>query len=290
MSEQAYIFELTEQNFGSSAVLNSHKLPVLVEFMGAWSGPCVMMADRLAGLASEFAGQFVFAKVDVDEQPGLREQYKIHNVPTLLVFRDGEVVRTETGELDDHELHALLKDFGVFRASDELREQARQRHIEGDSHNAILLLTQAIKQDPGNTRVALDMVQVLLDLGETEQARSLFDRLPQPARNSEMGKAVTGQLLFKDLAANTAGDTVLGARLVKNPDDHDARFDIALCEMARHGYPAAMDHLFHILEAAPDYRDGAAREMIATIANMLTPNDPELAQEYRRRLSNLLAG
>lgn len=290
MPDQAYIFELSEQSFPGSALQNSYKLPVLVQFMGMWSGPCVMMADRLAVLAKEFPGQFVFAKVDIDEQERLREQYGVAHVPTLLVFKDGEVVRTEVGELQDAELRALLKDFGIYRESDELREQARQRHIEGDSHNAILLLTQAIKQDPGNTRVALDMVQVLLDLGETEQARSLFGRLPKSVRDSDMGKAVTGQLLFKDLAAKTEGAEVLVARLAENPDDHDARFDMALCEMARHGYPAAMDHLFHILATEPDYRDGAARELVATIANMLTPNEPELAQEYRRRLANMLAG
>jgi len=290
MSEQAYIFELTEQNFGSSAVLNSHKLPVLVEFMGVWSGPCVMLADRLAGLAKEFAGQFVFAKVDVDEQPGLRERYKIHNVPTLLVFSDGEVVRTETGEMQEPELRALLKDFGVYRVSDELREQARQRHIEGDSHNAILLLTQAIKQDPGNTRVALDMVQILLDIGELAQANDLFDRLPEATRGSEPGKAVSGQLLFARLAAKTDGIDALSERLHNQPEDHGARFDLALCEVARYDYQAAMEHLFQILELDPQFRDGAARELIITLANMLLPNEPEMAQEYRRRLGNLLAG
>jgi putative thioredoxin len=249
-----------------------------------------MLADRLAGLATEFAGRFVFAKVDVDEQPGLREQYKIHNIPTLLVFRDGELVRTETGELDEAELRALLKDFGVFRVSDELREQARARHIEGDTHNAILLLTEAIKQDPANTRVVMDMVQVFLDIGEREQAGGLFGRLPERERNSEMGKALSGQLLFAELAAKTDGIDALTRRLASSPDDHGARFDLAICEVARHQYPAAMEHLFQILEWQPGFRDGAAREMIATLANMLSPNAPELAQEYRRRLSNLLAG
>jgi putative thioredoxin len=290
MTDQAYIFELSEQSFASSAVLNSHKIPVLVEFMGMWSGPCVMMADRLAVLAKEFAGRFVFAKVDVDAQPGLREQYKIENLPTLLVLRGGEVVRTEVGELQEPALRALLKTYGVFRESDELREQARERHLAGDTPGAILLLTQAIRQDPGNTRVALDMVQVFLDMGEVDQAKALFAKLPQRDRDSDMGKAISGQLLFLDLALRTDGMEVLEQRLAADPDDHDARFDLAICQIAVHRQEQGMDHLFQILEQQPGYRGGAARELIATMANMLLPNAPELANEYRRRLANLLAG
>jgi putative thioredoxin len=289
LPEQANILELSEQSFGASAVLNSHKLPVLVEFMGVWSRPCIAMADRLVALAREFAGQFIFAKVDVDEQQALREQYQIAHVPTLLVFRDGGLVRTEVGELGEDELRALLREFGVFRESDELCEQARARHIEGDSHNALLLLTEAIQKDPGNTRVALDRVQILLDIGELAQAKELFGRLPEATRQSSMGKAVGGHLLFSELAANTEGIAALNTRLAADTEDHAARFDLAICEVARHEYPTAMEHLFQILEWQPDFRDGAAREMIVTLADMLSPNMPEMASEYRQRLANLLA-
>ena len=290
MAEQAYIFELTEQSFGSSALLNSHKIPVLVEFMAVWSGPCIMLADRLAALATEFAGQFIFAKVDVDEQPALKQQYGIENVPTLLVFKDGEVVRTELGELQETELRALLRDYGVYRESDELRLQAREQHLAGDTPAAILLLTEAIKKDPGNARVALDMVQVFLDIGETEQARSLFERLPDQARDSEMGKAVSGQLLFLELAAKTSGLEALQRQVAEQPGDHDARFDLAVCLVAARRFDDAMEQLLQLVTEAPDYKDGAAREMIATVSAMLMPTAPELAQQYRRRLANLLAG
>jgi putative thioredoxin len=139
MSEQALIFEVGESGFDRYVIENSHKVPVLVEFMGVWSEPCVVMADILGDLAKEFAGQFVFAKVDIDEQPGLRDQYNIENVPTLVVFRDGEV-----------------RGLGVFRESDEMRARAREKHMAGDTPGAIVLLTEAIRKDPGNTRVAMD--------------------------------------------------------------------------------------------------------------------------------------
>lgn len=91
MTKEALVFEVSESGFSRYVIENSHKVPVLVEFMGVWSETCVAMADTLSGLAREFAEQFVFAKVDIDEQPGLRDQYEIKNHPTLLVFRNGEL-------------------------------------------------------------------------------------------------------------------------------------------------------------------------------------------------------
>ncbi|MCB1736203.1 MAG: tetratricopeptide repeat protein [Gammaproteobacteria bacterium] len=289
MSSQALIFELNEKSFAQAALLNSHKAPVLVEFMGVWSGPCIALESRLTELAQEFPEQFVFAKVDIDEQPALRKQYRIENVPTLVVFRDGKPVRTEVGELSADDLRVLLRDFGVFRPSDEMREQARARHVAGDTAAAVQLLGEAARSDPGNTRIALDMVQIMIDVGHLDDARSLFERLPEAIRESDAGNALKGQLAFADLAAKTAGIGALQARLAAAPEDHDARFDLAICEVARHDFDAAMEALFHVQARDPAFRDGAAREMIVALINMLTANHPESAAEYRRRLANLLS-
>ena len=97
MKKEIYIFEVSEKSFSSSVLLNSNRLPVVVEFMSVWSEPCIAMTDIFSDLATEFASQFIFARVNVDEQPALREQYKIENVPILLVFKNGQVARQEVG-------------------------------------------------------------------------------------------------------------------------------------------------------------------------------------------------
>jgi len=290
MSDQeAFIFEVSQANFASTVILNSHKIPVVVEFMLMWSEPCVRLEDSLVALAREFAGQFIYAKVDIDEQQELRKQYAIENVPTLKVFKDGEVVRTEEGLLADDELGALLKSYGIFRESDDMREQARQKHLAGDTVGAVTLLTQAIKKDPSNTRVAMDMVQVLLDMGELQSAQALFDKLPPKDQEGLTGRSLAGQLTFKALAAKTEGKDRLLERIDHNPEEHDARFDLAICLVAEHDYRQAMEHLFAIQDKAPEYKEGAAREMIISLTNMLAPNEPVLAQEFRRRLGNTLS-
>ena len=150
------------------------------------------------------------------------------------------------------------------------------------------LFARALVLERGNTRVAMDMVQIFLDIGETENARDLFNKLPARDKESETGKSLIGQLTFADLAASTEGKEALQQKLAQTPDDDDARFDLAVCQVAAHDYNSAIDQLFALLQASPDYREGAAREMIITISNMLAPNDPGLAGKYRQRLANMM--
>ena len=280
-----FIFEVSEKTFQSAVVDNSQKLPVLVEFMGVWSGPCIAMSDNLAKLATEFAGEFIFAKVDIDEQPELKAEYKIENVPTLKVFKDGEVVKTEYGFMKDDELRVLLKQYGIYNRIDDIRQQARNKHLNGETSEAIILLTQAIQQAPTDTKIAMDMVQIFLDINELEQAKNLFNRLPDADKKSEMGNALLGQLTFHDLASKTKGKNALLSSVENDANDYDAHFDLAICYVAEHDYQQAMMHLFIIFEQSPEYKEGVAKEMIINISNMLAVNEPELSKEYRQRLA-----
>jgi len=289
MSKQAFIFEVSDRSFEKYVLGNSNKAPVFVAFIGVWSEPCIKMCDMFAELATEFAEQFVFAKVDIDENSELKEKYGVHNVPTLKVFVDGKAMVTEEGKLEEEEARALLKSYGIVNQTEELRMQARQLHMQGNTQEAIMQLTLAVQQDPSNTRVAMDMVQIFIDMGELEQASSLFNRLPEKDKGSETGLSLSGQLWIIKEAAKTAGLEILKETILKNPDDYDARFDCAICEIAQHNTQQALDHLFYIQQHKADYKEGAAREMIITIINTLAPNNPEMAQQYRTQLAGMLA-
>ena len=289
MAKEAFIFEVSDASYGKYVLLNSHKAPVVVVFMGVWSEHCMVLTDLFARLAREFAEEFVFAKVDVDENPELKQKYQIEHVPTVMVFRDGEPVRVEIGAIEENEARALLRDFGVYRESDDMRQRAREFHLKGETAQAITLLADAMKKDPSNTLIALDMVQIFIDLGHYADATQLLEKLPEADRNSETGKGLAGQLWIIDQAGKTEGAEKLSQRISVNADDYDARFDLALCEMAQHDYERAMEQLFYIQQHSPDYKDGAARELIVSILNRLAPNHPEFVQLYRRKLSGMLS-
>ncbi len=290
MSQDTYIFEITEKSFPSVVVENSYKLPVVVAFILVSSEHCFALDQLFSGLAREFAGRFIFAKVDVAEEQGLRQQYNIENVPTVMVFHNGAVARVELGQLQEIEARALLREFGIFYESDELREQGRALHVAGDTVGAIKLLTQAIQMHPANTRVAMDMVQVFVDIGEIENAKGLFNRLPERERESDTGKSLKGQINVAEYAAKTEGLETLQQRVAANDADTQARFDLVVCLIAQHRYQEGMDHLLYIIKHDPDFKNGAARELMITAIRTITPGNAELANQYQRKLANLLAG
>lgn len=290
MSQQnTYIFEVSENNFDQIVLENSNKLPVFVEFMDPSIGSCIAMEHTLSSLAKTYAGQFIFATLDIALYPEMAARFKMINVPSLLIFRDNTLVQTEVGLMEQDELIILLKSHGIFKESDDLRAQAREKHLSGDTPAAIQLLTEAIQKDPGNTLVAMDMIQVMLDIDLLDQALALYNKLPNTDKETELGRALVGQITFKQLAAKTDGKTALLERLSRNLHDHDARFDLAICLVAEHNYPQAMENLFEILVEEPEYKQGAAQEMIVNLVNMLEPNDPETAQAFRRKLGATLS-
>ena len=88
-------------------VLNS-ELPVLVDFWATWCGPCRMLSPVIAKLAEEKEGSLKVAKINVDENPELARQYGIRSIPTVMLFRNGELINTSMGYMPKEKLEAFL--------------------------------------------------------------------------------------------------------------------------------------------------------------------------------------
>lgn len=288
MSKDVYIFEATEGNFDQVVIQNSSKLPVVTLFMAVWSETCFALSEIFSKLAKEFAGQFIFAKVDIDEQQTLRDQFKIENVPSILVIQNGKPSMTTEGLLTEDEARVLLKGVNVFNIVDEMRLQAREKHLAGDTENAIITLSEAIQQEPGNTSVALDMVQIFIDIKQFEQANDLFNKLPAAAKDSDMGKSITGQLTFINLAAEKQDIETLYNIIEIEENNQQARFDLAICLTAKYEYEQAVEQLLILHQQDESFQDGAAKELAMTVISMLKATQPETAKHAQTKLSNLL--
>lgn len=286
---EVYNFEISDDNFDQVVIMNSYKLPVFVLFMSPISAACIAMENALIDYANEFAGKFILARLDIDMFTQVRDRYEIKNVPMIKVFKDGEMVHQELGAVTEGELAAAFKKFDIFNPEEEMRLQALEKHALGDTPEAIKLLTQAIQMNPGNVKVAMDMCQIFLDINMLAEAAELYTKIPNKFKETDKGKYLIGQITFKKLALDTDGLIAIDARLAQNPADEDAQFDKAICQIAAQQYPEGMQTLFAMLKGNPNAKGGGAQELAVAVVNMLELDNPTLAGELRRGLSNTIS-
>jgi len=101
-----HIVYVTDDTF-TEEVLNAN-LPVLVDYWAEWCGPCKMIAPVLDQIAQEYSGNLKIAKLNIDENPGTPPKYNIRGIPTLMLFKDGQVAATKVGALSKSQLTAFI--------------------------------------------------------------------------------------------------------------------------------------------------------------------------------------
>ncbi|OCG11155.1 thioredoxin [Gilliamella sp. wkB292] len=101
------IVALTEASFEKT--INEASKPVLVDFWAEWCGPCKMVAPILEEIAQEYSDRIVIAKLNVEENPNIAPKFGIRGIPTLLIFKNGEVVSTQVGALSKAQLKSFIE-------------------------------------------------------------------------------------------------------------------------------------------------------------------------------------
>ncbi|MCO6414470.1 MAG: tetratricopeptide repeat protein, partial [Thiogranum sp.] len=259
---------------------------VLVDFWADWCAPCKMLLPVLLKLVEEYQGKFQLAKVNTDMQRNLAAQHGIRSLPTLRLYRDGQAVEEVLGAQPESVLRALLDKY-IERASDALLRQALALHAQGEVRQALELLEQASSEDPENLRLPLEIARLLIEDGQLDRAEGVLATLPVALLEEPEVDALRAMLQFARATAEAPSAQALESALEADPNQSEARYQLAARQALASDYDRAMDNFMELLRRDRNFGDGAAQKALVAIFALLGDSDARVAR-YRRQMFNLL--
>jgi len=250
------ISDVTEQDFQQKVVERSKQVPVIVDFWAEWCGPCRTLGPALEKAVGARNGQIELAKLDTDRNPRIAQDFEIASIPAVKAFKDGKVVAEFIGAIPPARIEEFLNGIVPSKA-DQLTES-------GDEES----LRKALELDPRHAPAAVGLGRLLLERGETDEARDLLKAFPHDFVAD--GLAARAELT---VAQNGGGADELQAAF--------SAWDGGDPEMA-------LEKLQEVLgsEDDPERKDLLRRVMVAIFTELGA--DHPLAREHRRRLAAAL--
>ncbi len=280
-----YSFDVGRDDFQQVVIEGSKKVPVVVDFWAEWCGPCRMLKPILEKLAEAYQGKFVLAKVNADQNPELAARFGVRGIPSVKAVVNGKVVDEFSGAIPESAVREFL-DRIIPSPAEELRRKAAQQKAAGDLAAALQTLAEASKVDMADEDVRLDAAEILLDLGQSDEAQRLLDSLSPGKRNEDRAQRLLARLTFLRVSSSDLDEQGLRARIAADPKDMASRLELANLLIASGRHAEGMDELLEMIRMDRSWNDEAARKSMLSVFNLL--GSSPLVSEYRRKLASAL--
>jgi putative thioredoxin len=282
-----HTIDVDKANFSQVVIEGSLEQPVIVDFWAPWCGPCRALTPILEKLAAEYDGRFVLAKLNSDENPDISARYGVRGIPNVKAFVNGEIVDEFSGALPESAVRQFL-DRVLPSPADELRAEAAALYTKTrDIDAALEILDRAQALAPENEDVRLDRAALLAEAGRADEARDAISGLKPLTQMGDRVSALKAKLDLAEGAADAGGEDELARRVATNPDDLDARLQLAHALAARRAYREALEQLVEIVQRDRTFRDDAGRKTMLKIFELI-PGERDLVGEFRRKLARAL--
>jgi len=237
-------------------------------------------------------GKVKMAKMDVDRNQQIAAQLRIQSIPTVYAFWQGQPVDGFQGAVSQGEVQDFVKRTAALNSSEEdaLAEAiaaADEMLEQGEIVDAAQTFGAILGEAPGNAAALGGLARAHIALGELDEAQDLLNGAPGDIASAPELEAARAQLALARQAADAGPVADLTAAVEADPDDHQARFDLALAQQASGDTAGAIDTLLELFRRDREWNDGAARTQLFTLFDAAGPKDPAVLVG-RRRLSSMI--
>lgn len=283
--------------FMKDVVEASREVPILVDFWATWCGPCKTLTPTIEKVVRAAGGRVRLVKIDIDKNKQLVQQLTqmglpLQSVPTVAAFWQGQIADLFQGALAESEIKKfienLLKTAGGQMPSAELLAEAKELFDAGDHTGALEIYAALGQQEPENAEALAGLARCLLALDEEEQARNMLNSLDDKLKAHAEISSIRAQIELAE--QGRAARSQLGSfeqRLASDPDDHEARIELAVALNSMDNRPEAAEALLEAIKRDAAWNEQAARKQLLKFFEAWGYGDPTAAKA-RRSLSALL--
>ena len=279
------IVDINLENAKTYLIDESFNRPVVVDFWADWCGPCKSLMPILEKLATEYAGAFLLAKVNADDQNMIAAQFGVRSLPTVMVMKDGQPVDGFAGALPEVQVREILAKY-LPQPWEQPLENAREMMAAGNYTEALPRLREAYDLSGQLATIACLMAECHLELNRIDNAEAVLGSI-KIADQDSVYEQLKARIELKKQSAKTPELTALEMAHAQSPGDLSIRYQLALQLHQESSHRPALEHLLEILRKDRNFAEGEARKTFTAIIAALGKGDP-LAIEFQRRLFTLL--
>jgi putative thioredoxin len=287
------IKDSSDRTFMADVMEASRTVPVIVDFWAPWCEPCKQLGPLLEKNVRAAKGAVRMVKIDIDKNPQIAGQLRIQSIPAVFAFFQGRPVDGFAGAQPESQIKQFidrLVKMGGGAEDDGLEEAlnaAAEALEEGDAATASSIYNQILQHEPTNAPAFAGLARCLISVSDFERARQLLDSAsPELAKNAEV-IAARSSLDLAEQSASVGPVDDLAARLAADPNDHEARFDLAMAYYAGGKREEAVEELLELVRRDREWNEQQARKQLVKFFEAFGPTD-KLTLMARRKLSSIL--